>query len=63
METYGQALQVIGDNIIQHMHIAYWKPKTINTHSAYVTLNAFSRQQWLDGRASISRAYVHCLSG
>jgi len=45
------------------MDIACWIPKTTNTHSEYVTLIAFPRQQWLDGRASVALSELHCLSG
>jgi hypothetical protein len=33
------------------MRIACWIPKSTNTHSEYVTLNAFLLQQWLHERA------------
>jgi hypothetical protein len=35
------------------MRIACWIPKATSTHSEYVTLIAFSLQQWLHERASI----------
>ena len=33
------------------MRFACWIPKSTNTHSEYVTLNAFLLQQWLHERA------------
>jgi hypothetical protein len=33
------------------MRIAWWVPKTKNTHSDYVILTAFPLQQWLHERA------------
>jgi len=35
---YGTARQATDDNIRRCMHITYWIPKTINTHSEYVIL-------------------------
>jgi len=44
------------------MHIACWIPEATNTHSGYVILIAFPRQQWLHERASLLRfTYVNCL--
>jgi hypothetical protein len=37
------------------MHIAWYVPKATNTHSEYVTLIAFPRQQWLCERALMLR--------
>jgi predicted peptidase len=37
------------------MRIACWIPKSINTHSEYVTLSAFPLQQWLHERSSTLR--------
>jgi len=39
-------------------------PKATNTHSEYVILIAFPRQQWLHERASVLRyTYISCLVG
>ena len=47
---------------IRHMRIAYWTPKSTNTHSEYVILIDFSLQQWLRERSSILRyTYSACL--
>jgi hypothetical protein len=47
---------------IRRMRIAWWKPKATNTHSEYVILVAFVRQQWLRERASIfCYTHVACL--
>jgi len=40
------------------MRIACWIPKATDTHSAYVILIAFARQQWFIERASMLRLYV-----
>jgi hypothetical protein len=44
------------------MRIACCITKATGTHSEYVILIAFPRQQWLRERASMLRLYVHCLS-
>jgi len=47
---------------IWRMRIACWIFKVTDTHSEYVTLIAFPRQQWLHERVSISRyTYIACL--
>jgi len=43
------------------MQVACWVTEPTDTHSEYVMLIAFPRQQWLDKCASIS-LYMHCLS-
>jgi hypothetical protein len=50
------------DNIIRRMCFACWITKATDTHSEYVTLIAFPRQQWLRERASVLRyTYIACL--
>ena len=46
MEKYGTAGQATDDNIIRRMRFARWSMKATNTHSEYVILFAFPRQQW-----------------
>jgi hypothetical protein len=47
---------------IRHMRIAYWTPKSTNTHSEYVILIDFPLQQWLRKRSSMLRyTYSACL--
>jgi len=47
---------------IWRMRIAYWIPKTTDTHSEYVILIAFPLQQWLHERAQLLRyTYIVCL--
>jgi hypothetical protein len=58
MEKYGTAGQATDDNIIRSMRFAYWIPKATDTHSEYVILIAFPRQQWLCERPSMLR-YTH----
>ena len=43
------------DNIIQRMRFACWITKATDTHSEYVILIAFPRQQWLRERSSMLR--------
>jgi hypothetical protein len=52
-EKYCRPREATHDNIIRRMHIAYWINKTIDTHSEYVILIHFLRQQWLRERASV----------
>jgi hypothetical protein len=45
-----------------YLRIACWIPKTINSHTGYVILVAFPRQQWFYSRASMLRyTYIACL--
>jgi hypothetical protein len=46
-KKYGRAGQATGDNIIRRMRFACWIAKATDTHSEYVILIAFPRQQWL----------------
>jgi hypothetical protein len=46
---------------VWRMRFAWWIPKATLTHSEYVILTAFPRQQWLHERASVLRLYVLCL--
>jgi len=44
------------------MRIACWITKVTNTHSEYVILSAFPRQEWLRERASLLRyTYIGCI--
>jgi hypothetical protein len=60
VEKYGTAVQATDDNIIQRMRTACWITKATSTHSEYVILIAFPRQQSLRERASILHFYAHC---
>jgi hypothetical protein len=45
-----------------YMRVACWIPKATNTHTDFVTLVAFPRQQWLHERASLLRyTYTACI--
>jgi len=44
---------------IWRMRIAYWIPKATDTHSEYVILIAFPRQQWSRERAPMLHFYTH----
>jgi hypothetical protein len=49
------------DNIIRRMHFECWVTKATDTHSEYVILIAFPRQQWLRERTSMLRhTYMAC---
>jgi hypothetical protein len=52
VEIYGRARQTTDDNIIWRMRFACLIAKATDTHSEYIILIAFPRQQWLSERAS-----------
>jgi hypothetical protein len=54
---YCTARQATDDNIIRRMRFACWITKATDTHSEYVILIAFQRQQWLRERYT----YIACL--
>jgi hypothetical protein len=61
-EKFGRARHATDDNIIWHMHFACWITKATDTHSEYVIIIAFLRQQWLHKRASVlCCTYIACL--
>jgi hypothetical protein len=60
VEKYGKAGQATDDNIIERMPFACWITKATDTHSEYVILISFPRQQWLRERASMLRLRVYC---
>ena len=51
VEKYCRVGQATDDNITRLMRTACWITKATDTHSAYVILIAFARQQWLCERA------------
>jgi hypothetical protein len=51
VEKYGGTLPATDDNILRRMRIVYYITKATDTHSEYVILIAFPRQQWLRERA------------
>ena len=53
MEKYGRARQATDDNVVRCMRVACWITKATDTHSEYVMLIAFLRQQTLGERASV----------
>jgi hypothetical protein len=66
---YNAVYEIVWKNTVQRgrpqmkiwrMRIAFWIPKATNTHSEYVILIPFPRQQWLHEFASV--LYVHCLA-
>jgi hypothetical protein len=61
VEKYGTAGQATDDNIIRRMRFACWITKATDTHSEYVVLIAFPRQQWSRERASVLHLYMHAL--
>jgi len=60
VEKYCRVEQATDDNMA-HAH-ACWIIKAVDTHSEYVILIAFQRQQLLHERASVLGSYVHRLS-
>jgi hypothetical protein len=58
-KKYGGIGKATDDNIIRRMRVACWITKATGTHSEYVILFAFPRQQWLLERASV---LSYCLS-
>jgi hypothetical protein len=62
VEKYGRTGQATDDNIMRRMRFACCVTKATDTHSDYVTLIAFARQQWLHQHASmLAYTYVACL--
>jgi hypothetical protein len=55
LEKSARARQATDDNIIQRMRFECWITKATDTHSEYVILIAFPRQQWLREKALILR--------
>jgi hypothetical protein len=53
VQKYGTARQATYGNITWRMRFACWITKATDTHSEYVILIAFPRQQWLRERASM----------
>jgi len=51
VEKYGRHKEATDTNIIRLICIACWITKATDTHSEYVTLIAFIRQQWLHERS------------
>ena len=61
MVKYSRAQQAADDNIIRRMHFACWITKATDTHSEYVLLIAFVRQQWLH-KTHLSVSFIRTLS-
>ena len=62
VEKYGRAGQATDDDIIRRMRFACWITMDTSTHSEYLIVNAFSRQQWLRERVSLLHyTYIACL--
>jgi hypothetical protein len=62
VEKYGRARQTTDNSITWRMRFALLTPEPKGTHSEYVILIAFPRQQWLRERASMLRyTYVACV--
>ena len=53
VEKWGRAGEATDDNTIPLMPFACWITNATNTHSEYIILIAFPRQQWLRERASM----------
>jgi hypothetical protein len=62
MENYGTPRKATDENVIRRMRFACWITKATDTHSEYVILIAFRRQQWLRERVSLlCYTYIACL--
>jgi hypothetical protein len=62
VEKYARTRQSTDDNVIRRMRSGCFITKATNTHSEYIILNVFPRQQWLGERDPVLDVYVHCLS-
>jgi hypothetical protein len=51
----GEAGKDTDNNIIRSMRVACWITKATDTHSGYVIVTSFARQQWFRERASMLR--------
>jgi hypothetical protein len=58
VEKYGETREATDDNIIRHMHFECWIAKATDTHSEYVIIIAFPRQNLF---VDESHCYVICL--
>lgn len=47
---------------VWRMRITYWVTNARDTHSEYLILTAFPRQQWFPEGTSVLRLHVHCPS-
>jgi len=60
LEKYREAKQATNDNLRHAVTCLTRKAK--NTHSEYVILTGFSKQKWMNERASMSRyTHIACL--
>ena len=50
-EKYGRPKHATDENVTQRMRFICWVTKATDTHSEYVILIAFPRQQWLCDRS------------
>jgi len=58
---YYKATEATDDNIIWRLQFACWISEVTNTHSEYVIVIIFPRQQQLRERTSLLRcAYIAC---
>ena len=55
MERYDRTKEATEDNVIWHMRFAFWITKATDTHSEYVIIQGFPRQQRLLKRSSALR--------
>jgi hypothetical protein len=62
VKKYGSAGQATNVNTVRLMRLVCQITKAADTHSEYVILTAFPRQQWLCKHALMLCLYVHCLS-
>jgi hypothetical protein len=61
VENYGRTGQATDDNLIWRMRFAGWETKATNTHSQYVIVIAFPRQQGIrESALMLCYAYIVC---
>jgi len=61
VEKYSVDGHATDDNIIWCIQITCWATRTTDSHSVFVILNAFLRQQWLRERSP--QCYVYMCIG
>jgi hypothetical protein len=61
MEEYDRAREATDDNTIRRMRFACWITKATDTHSQYVPIIAFQRQQSISEDFSKLHLYAYCL--
>ena len=56
MKKYGTAEKATDQDIVRRMCFTWWITKATDTHSEFVILIAFPRQQWFRKRSLVLRS-------